>query len=108
MRNPTFVTLSDGTIRNAYDLRIRNKNPDERVFLVAPALGPDLTLEIEGRDGNTIAVPADTQGLTRVYLMAPPESAAAALDRTEIRLWVEDLASGERAHADTTFNGKGQ
>ena len=26
VRNPTFVTLSDGTIRNTYDLRLRNKH----------------------------------------------------------------------------------
>ena len=25
VRNPTFVTLSDGAIRNAYDLRLRNR-----------------------------------------------------------------------------------
>ncbi len=25
VRNPTFVTLSDGTIRNTYDIRLRNK-----------------------------------------------------------------------------------
>ena len=29
VRNPIFVTLSDGSIRNTYDIRLRNKNPEE-------------------------------------------------------------------------------
>ena len=30
VRNPTFVTLSDGSIRNTYDLRLRNKQGEDR------------------------------------------------------------------------------
>ncbi|QFT63264.1 cytochrome c oxidase accessory protein CcoG [Roseivivax sp. THAF30] len=107
VRNPTFVTMSDGTVRNAYDVRILNKHGEERVFLVAPGFGQDLALEIEGRSGNTVSVPADTQALTRVYVMAGPENEIAEGDRTEIRLWVEDLMSGERAYSETTFTGRG-
>ncbi len=32
VRNPTFVTLSDGTIRNIYDIRLLNKHGDDREF----------------------------------------------------------------------------
>ena len=31
-RNPSFVTLSDGSIRNAYSVRLANKRPDRRDF----------------------------------------------------------------------------
>ena len=34
VRNPTFVTLSDGTIRNAYDVRLRNKQWREQIDVV--------------------------------------------------------------------------
>lgn len=34
IRNPQFVTLSDGSIRNAYDLRLRNKQGEDRVFAI--------------------------------------------------------------------------
>ncbi|SIS88515.1 cytochrome c oxidase accessory protein FixG [Roseivivax lentus] len=108
VRNPTYVTLSDGTIRNAYDLRILNKNGDDRVYLVSPGFGANLDLEIEGHPGSTIPVPANTTGITRIYFTAPPDSPAANADRTEFRIWVEDFQSGERAFVDTTFNGKGQ
>ena len=32
IRNPVYVTMSDGTIRNAYDLRLRNKHGEDRPF----------------------------------------------------------------------------
>jgi polyferredoxin len=32
VRNPVFVTLSDGSIRNTYDVRLRNMNLDDRDF----------------------------------------------------------------------------
>ena len=44
--------------------------------------------------------------LQRVYVVAPPESDAAASERTEFRFWVEDLNSGDRAYKDTVFNGR--
>ena len=32
IRNPQYVTMSDGTIRNTYDIRLRNKHGDDRPF----------------------------------------------------------------------------
>ncbi len=32
VRNPTFVTLSDGSIRNTYDVRLLNKLGEDAVF----------------------------------------------------------------------------
>ena len=34
-RNPLFVTLSDGSIRNGYTFKILNKSPDARLFSLA-------------------------------------------------------------------------
>ncbi|TDL79656.1 cytochrome c oxidase accessory protein CcoG [Palleronia sediminis] len=106
IRNPTFVTLSDGSVRNAYDVRLLNKQAEPRQFLLSQSMAPGLDLDIEGETGNTVTVPTDTQRLVRVYLTAPAGSDAAASERTDVRLWVEDMASGERAHTDTTFNGR--
>ncbi|MGZ9810166.1 4Fe-4S dicluster domain-containing protein [Pseudoroseicyclus sp. H15] len=106
VRNPTFVTLSDGSVRNTYDVRLRNKHGEARRFRlsVSPEAAVDLT--VEGAEGRTVTVPADTQALTRVYLTAAPGSEAASDERTDLRLWVEELASGERASRATTFNGR--
>ena len=107
VRNPTFVTLSDGTIRNTYDVRLRNKHGEERPYKLSLAGDPSLQIEIEGIDGATVIVAADTAQLTRVYIIASKDTGPAAADSTSVRIWVKDLESGERASKDTTFNGRG-
>jgi cytochrome c oxidase accessory protein FixG len=106
VRNPTFVTLSDGTIRNAYDIRLRNKHGEPRLFHVwLPADSP-LQMDVEGEDDSSVIVPATSTERIRVYVDARPEIPEASADRAEIRFWVADLVSQERAHKDTLFFGK--
>ncbi len=106
IRNPTFVTLSDGSVRNAYDVRLRNKHGEAREFRLSTGRGPDVALAVEGRQEGIVTVPADAQERVRVYLTAPAGTAAATTPRSDLRLWVEDLDSGERASTDTSFNGR--
>ncbi|WP_316015021.1 cytochrome c oxidase accessory protein CcoG [Roseobacter sp. HKCCA0434] len=106
VRNPTFVTLSDGSVRNAYDIRLRNKHGEARPFQLSLGDAPALTVAVEGAPDRLVEVPADSTRLTRVYVLAAPDTAAARRERTAIRLWVEDTISGERSHEDTIFNGK--
>ena len=106
IRNPQFVTLSDGSIRNAYDVRLRNKHGDERPFRVTVTGDPALRIDLEGTPYESVAVPANETRLQRVYVIAPPSSGPATTDATDIRFWVEDLISAERAHVDSLFNGK--
>ncbi|SER53890.1 cytochrome c oxidase accessory protein FixG [Tranquillimonas rosea] len=108
VRNPTFVTLSDGTIRNAYDVRIRNKHGEAREFAISATAEAPLSVEVEGSVDGKVGVSADTQAMQRVYVSAPPESTAASAERTDLRLWVQELQSGARASVSTTFNGSGQ
>ncbi|GGA93872.1 cytochrome c oxidase accessory protein CcoG [Allosediminivita pacifica] len=106
VRNPTYVTLSDGTIRNTYDVRLLNKHGEDRPFQVT-LTGPDaLSVELENVADTTVTVPANETYLQRVYVLAPPNSAPAQDERTEFRFWVEDLTNGDRAHTDTIFNGR--
>ncbi|WP_298937804.1 cytochrome c oxidase accessory protein CcoG [uncultured Ruegeria sp.] len=107
VRNPTFVTLSDGTIRNTYDVRLRNKHGEDRLFKLSLAGDPAMKLAIEGTEIDTANVTADTAQLTRVYIVSSKDTAPASADTTPVRIWVEDLSSGERAYKDTTFNGRG-
>ena len=106
IRNPTFVTLSDGTIRNTYDIRLRNKHGEARPFRISVTGDDYLHVSLEGTPYASVQVPADTSKLQRVYVLAPAGSDPASLARTEFRFWVEDLSNGERAHADSVFNGK--
>jgi cytochrome c oxidase accessory protein FixG len=111
VRNPTFVTLANGDIRNTYEVRLLNKHGEDRRFdLTVEAQDPaaaELMLDIEGSDTNWVMVPADSTQLSRVYVIGPRGSDAVENHRTEFRLWVEDLSTGERAYKDTVFNGKG-
>lgn len=106
VRNPTFVTLSDGSIRNTYDVRLLNKHGEDRPFRITLTGDPTLRVQLEGTPYETVDVPANATYLQKVYVIAPTSSGPAAAERTEFRFWVEDLTNGDRAHNDTFFNGK--
>ncbi|WP_083481066.1 cytochrome c oxidase accessory protein CcoG, partial [Jannaschia donghaensis] len=106
VRNPQFVVLSDGSVRNAYDIRLRNKHGEERAFHLSLTADDTLRISLEGRTDLTVPVPADATFRQRVYVTARPGDAAAFADRTDLRFWIEDIVSGERAHADTHFFGR--
>jgi cytochrome c oxidase accessory protein FixG len=106
VRDPIFVTMSDGTIRNAYDIRLRNMYGDDRPFRLTVAGDLALSIALEGSPYETVEVPADSTLRQRVYVMAPPGSDPAMAERTPLRFWVEDLNSGDRAYQDSHFNGR--
>ncbi|WP_210402048.1 cytochrome c oxidase accessory protein CcoG [Pseudotabrizicola formosa] len=108
VRNPTFVTLSDGTIRNAYDVRLRNKQGSDAVFTISVPFDSGLRAELEGLSGLSVTVNANETLSQRVYLNAPRGSAPATEDRTQVRMWFEELGTTNRVHQDTVFNGKAE
>ncbi|MFA5581197.1 MAG: cytochrome c oxidase accessory protein CcoG [Paracoccaceae bacterium] len=108
VRNPINVTLADGTLRNTYDLRIRNKHGHERPFVLSITGDPTFDVQIEGVEGDMIQVPADEMLIQRVYVTAPAGSVPVTAAQSNFRFWIEELNSGGRAHADTVFHGKGQ
>lgn len=107
VRNPVYVTMSDGTIRNTYDVRLRNKYGEDRPYQITITSDAALMVEAEGSDTGLVMVPADSTKLQRVYVMAPQNSTAANSAVTDLEIWVEDTVSGERAVKDTVFNGRG-
>ena len=106
VRNPQFVTLSDGSIRNTYVMRLRNKHGEPRDFRLSLNSDEVLRIDLEGTDQTIITVPADSTMQQRVYVVARPQDAAASQDRTDLRFWVEDVESEERASRSSVFNGK--
>lgn len=113
VRNPQFVTLSDGSIRNTYDLRLRNKHGEDRWFTFSATSDATFFLSLEGQKELKVLVPANETKTQRLFVTAPANSLGALANRTDIRFWVEDLGtedmpSTDRVHYDTTFNGKGQ
>ncbi|WP_147111162.1 cytochrome c oxidase accessory protein CcoG [Tateyamaria sp. syn59] len=109
VRNPQFVTLSDGSVRNAYTLRIRNLTAEPREFRVMLTSEEILRIDVEsdGSVANHVTVPANETMQARVYVLARPQDPAADAETTDLRLWVEDVETDDRAGVATIFNGKG-
>ncbi|RXV70315.1 cytochrome c oxidase accessory protein CcoG [Roseovarius sp. A46] len=108
VRNPTYVTLSDGEIRNIYEVRLRNMKHEPTRFKFSVKGDPTLFITLEGTPYTSVEVAPDEMKLQRVYVTAPPNSAPAQAESTDIRIWVEDTGSGTRDYKDTVFNGRGQ
>ena len=107
VRNPTYVVLSDGDIRNTYDVRLRNKRGETRDFRLSITADAPFRIMLEGTQELSVPVGADVTFLQRVYVIAPADSAAAGETGVGLRFWVEDLTNGDRAYANSVFNGKG-
>ena len=107
VRNPLFVPLSDGSIRNAYELRLRNKQHEARPFAVTVDGGTGLIVALEGADGNVVTVPADETLSQRVYLTAPAGSELAGTPQVGLDMTVTDTTDGTSVRTETVFHGRG-
>jgi cytochrome c oxidase accessory protein FixG len=108
VRNPQFIVMSDGSVRNTYTLRLRNKHGEPREFRISLTADTILRITQEGSDTNVLTVAPDSTTQARVYVIARPQDPASSAASTDLRLWVEDVESGERAHRDSVFNGRVQ
>ncbi|MDB6176151.1 cytochrome c oxidase accessory protein CcoG [Paracoccus sp. Z330] len=108
VRNPLFVTMSDGAIRNTYELRLRNKQHEVAQYAIAVEGVAGLDLRIEGAEGNSVVVDADETLAARLYLTAPAGSQLTGAESTSIRLVVTDPGNDASASVETVFHGKGE
>lgn len=105
-RNPLFVRLSDGSIRNAYTVRLSNKALDERVFHISldglDAARLDAAGAGQGPDGAlAVAVgPAQTREL-RVLVTLDP--GAAGPETQTVTFTIAEPLTGEAATASDNF-----
>ncbi|NOX40394.1 MAG: cytochrome c oxidase accessory protein CcoG [Alphaproteobacteria bacterium] len=105
VRNPIFVTLSDGSIRNTFNLRIRNKQGEARPFEISISPTEGFELKLQGNEASIVNVPADSTGAHKVFVTAKKGSLASKSELTHIRIWVKDTVNGDRVYRDTVFNG---
>ena len=106
-RNPQFVTLSDGSIRNGYTVKILNMIPEPRT----------IRLELEGLEGGLMSangyedqpagrkldIPVDPDKTLplKVYITMPAPSVSSAT--TDFKFIVTDLSGTERDFYDADF-----
>ncbi len=72
-RNPVFVQLSSGEIRNGYILKILNKTHDNQVYNISVdgLEKPRIQVKAAGdADQNSLHVPADSIGSYQIYVSA--------------------------------------
>ena len=73
-RNPLFVKLSDGTIRNGYDIKILNKTYEDKVYTLVASGIPSTSIEIIGYGNNKadeISVLSNSVTHFRIFAYAP-------------------------------------
>ncbi|MGV7033140.1 cytochrome c oxidase accessory protein CcoG [Methylobacterium symbioticum] len=99
-RNPQFVTLSDGSVRNGFTLRIVNKRPAERRFALALAGLPEARVDVVGGVPDALPVPADATQEFRVLVFMPPDARAA---NAPLTFRITDPETGEAAGAQDYF-----
>ncbi|MEC9432469.1 MAG: cytochrome c oxidase accessory protein CcoG [Pseudomonadota bacterium] len=100
-RNPTFVVLSDGSIRNGYTVKVSNQNLEPHEFVLSFRSDLPLSANLQGEDWLKFTVEADKLRTLRLFLTTLPF--ARPTDHAEVEIWVEDQQTRERVAVDTVF-----
>lgn len=78
-RNPLFVKLSSGDIRNGYDIKILNKTHEDRVYQLTMDGLTGASLRVDGAgqiEADELHVFANTVGHFRIFVTAPKQEAS--------------------------------
>jgi len=110
-RNPLFVTLSDGSIRNGYTVKILNMRREARDYdLVIEGLsGANLSVVgVEEAGGASAVLPAapDDVATYKLYLSVPPGTLESSVE--EVVFQLTNRATGETVRHETVFRGPEQ
>jgi len=81
-RNPPFMLMSDGSVRNSYTVKLRNMQSRPRPMqvtiegLAGATMWSDEMNRADASRALTFTVPADAAAPLRLYLIAPPGTPA--------------------------------
>jgi cytochrome c oxidase accessory protein FixG len=102
-RNPMFVRLHDGSVRNGYTLKIDNRTLEPLTFRVSFAGVPGAVLKTPGqppsRSGLSTTIDADGEGALRLFVIAPAGAALGPMTPAAFRI----AARGEEETEKTVF-----
>lgn len=105
-RNPLFVRLSDGSIRNGFTLKILNKAREERLYRLTLQGLPDANVDIIGQepaqDGSfRLAAAADQVIKYRAFVSVP--AGTSRTDTTPITFVLEQIGGDDGASHVSNF-----
>lgn len=101
-RNPLFVQLSDGSIRNSYTIKILNKTHDDRAFSLSVQGLDGAAIKLQGAgelDAGHINVLADSVGQFRLLVDAPNTQD----ERSSVNFVIKDMVNGTEARHESYF-----
>ena len=109
-RNPPYMLMKDGSVRNAYTLRLRNMEARPRDMEVAlvgmpesAVMWTDRMAREDAAQSLTVTVPADETRVVRAYVVVP-----AGTDVDGFTFQVTSLdEQREQDSEETTFTGPG-
>ncbi|MEO0622115.1 MAG: cytochrome c oxidase accessory protein CcoG [Pseudomonadota bacterium] len=102
-RNPLYVTLTNGEIRNGYTLKVHNKSGEPNRFRLSVKSDYFVVPEVQNEASLVFTVAADTTRRLRVFLTAPPWFGMP--ERFDLTMWVENVATRECTAYKTHFRG---
>lgn len=109
-RNPLFVTLSNGGLRNGYTVKITNKTETAKSFRISATGVPGAKLqfvEFEGQDPVIDIKPSEVRAVKFFLSIGPGERKELKGDSTPISVTVRDMSTGRETSRATTFSGPG-
>ena len=98
-RNPVFVVLSDGSIRNGYEVKILNMLPQPRSFRLQIEGLENVSMKLANGetspgDGMIFDVKPDQLLATKLYIQVPRAALKSA--KTSFRILVSEITKGGR------------
>ncbi len=110
-RNPVFVKLADGSIRNGYTIRILNMKAEPRDFRLDLKDLTGATMTMAGSDAApassiTVSVKPDDLKTMKIYVRADPKSISG--NSADFSFEVNEVGGSETASTDAKFETPGE
>ncbi|MCI5050220.1 MAG: cytochrome c oxidase accessory protein CcoG [Rickettsiales bacterium] len=101
-RNPLFVRLSAGSIRNGYDIRILNKTHEDRFYRLSLSGLSDASMKMQGAgviEADHLPVFADSVGHFRLFVTADKQPQS----RHKVIFTLEELETNRTDQLESVF-----
>jgi cytochrome c oxidase accessory protein FixG len=101
-RNPLFVTLSDGSIRNGYVIKILNRTYEDQAFRLDAIIDGQKPLDLSGlqdQKAGWLKVEPDSVGEFKFFVTLKPDSAPDHIDFS-----ITNLSDKKVYHRSATFS----
>jgi cytochrome c oxidase accessory protein FixG len=108
-RNPLFVTMSDGSIRNGYVIRVMNKEHAPKTWELGLSAA-DGRIAVQGAEGlgPTALLDAPPGGVASHHVFVQLPRAAVTGAQSDLTLTLKDQTTGKITSYPTIFRGPGR